>query len=162
MKRSSLSYDPARGAERRKRREARRQAEGPRPEDTARDTRRAAREELREASRRAAPAPKRQPISVASPEQRAAVAGKHCLVCPVKRVDPAHLIPVGVCHDGDGDPRAVVPLCRTHHRAYDTGELDLLPYLEPTFRVALAFAVERYGLIATMRRVTNTRSTEAT
>lgn len=157
MKRSRLSYDPVQAAERRKRRETRREQEGPRPEDTARDERRAAREQLREASQRAAPPPKRRPISEASPEQRAAVAGQRCLVCPIKRVDPAHLIPVGVCRDGDGDPRAVVPLCRTHHRAYDTGELDLLPYLEPTFRVALAFAVERYGLMSTVRRVTNTR-----
>jgi hypothetical protein len=100
---------------------------------------------------------KRRPISQASPEQRAAVAGKACVVCRETPTDPAHLIPAGMCPDGDGDPRAVVPLCRSHHRAFDQGGLDLLPFLEPHYRNELAFAVERFGLMSTVRRVTNQR-----
>jgi hypothetical protein len=63
--------------------------------------------------------------------------------------------------DSQDDPLAVVPLCREHHRAYDTGQLDLLPYLEPHWRDELAFAVQRYGLISTLRRVNNHRADRA-
>lgn len=132
-------------------------ADGPRPEDLAREERRTALQEASDASRREAPKPKRKLISEASPQQRAAVAGKACIVCRERPVDPAHLLPRGLCADGDGDARAVVPLCRRHHRLYDTGLLDLLPYLEPGFRTELAFAVERHGLLSTVRRVTNER-----
>jgi hypothetical protein len=45
-----------------------------------------------------------------------------------------------------------------HHRAYDRGELDLLPYLEPAWRAQLAHAVGHVGLIAALRRITGTRS----
>ena len=34
-----------------------------------------------------------------------------------------------------------MPACRRCHRAYDRGELDLLPYLEPAWRAQLAHAV---------------------
>lgn len=173
MKRGgNLSSDPARAAERRERREQRRATEPPRPEDIAREARRKAREAARSQSvaltnghtprtplKRTvkATATKRRPISEASPQQRAAVALKACVVCRESPTDPAHLIPVGMCPDGDGDPRAVIPLCRVHHREYDEGGLDLLPYLEPHFRAELAFAVERFGLLSTVRRVTNQR-----
>jgi hypothetical protein len=65
-----------------------------------------------------------------------------------------------LCPDTDGDPRAVVPLCRRHHDAYDHEGLDILPFLEPHFRVELAFAVERFGLLSTLRRVTNERESD--
>ncbi len=89
-----------------------------------------------------------------------------CLVCRghAGACHPAHVIDRSLCGEGADDPRAVVPLCPEHHRAYDDGagggHLDLLPYLEPHHRDVLAFAVERVGLIATLRRVTNDRRAE--
>ena len=102
----------------------------------------------------------RKPVSVASPEQRTFVAGQPCLVDASHegKVHPAHLIPRGLLTEGQEDARAVVPLCPLCHRLYDTGELDLLGHLEPRFRVELAFAVERFGLVSTLRRVTNERA----
>ena len=67
------------------------------------------------------------------------------------RIDPAHLIPRSL--GGCGDPLCVVPLCRRCHRAYDRGELDLLPYLEPAWRAQLAHAVGHVGLIGALRRI---------
>jgi len=63
---------------------------------------------------------------VATDAQRAAVAGRCCIVCGSdRRIDPAHLIPRSL--GGCGDPLCVVPACRRCHRAYDRGELDLVP-----------------------------------
>ena len=75
--------------------------------------------------------PLQRTASMAATEgQRAAVAGRRCVVCGIDRpIDPAHLIPRSL--GGCGDPLCVVPACRRCHRAYDRGELDLLPYLEP-------------------------------
>src|SRR5438270_1032870 len=88
----------------------------------------------------------------ASERQRAAVAGRPCIVCGSdKRTDPAHLIPRSI--GGCGDPLCVTALCRRCHRAYDRGELDLLPYLEPAWRAQLAHAVGHVGLIAALRRI---------
>jgi hypothetical protein len=88
----------------------------------------------------------------ASECQRAAVAGRSCIVCGTDmRIDPAHLIPRAL--GGCGDRLCVVPLCRRHHRAYDRGELDLLPYLEPAWRAQLAHAVGHVGLIGAVRRI---------
>ncbi len=102
----------------------------------------------------------RRAISVASPEQRTFVAGQPCLVNAAHegKVQPAHLIPRGMLTEGQEDARAVVPLCPSCHRLYDDGNLSLLEYLEPRFRVEIAFAVERFGLLSTLRRVTNERS----
>jgi hypothetical protein len=47
-------------------------------------------------------------------------------------------------------------LCRLHHRAYDRGELDLLPYLEPAWRAQLAHAVGHVGLIGALGRISGT------
>ncbi len=95
------------------------------------------------------------PKASASDAQRAKVAGRACLVCGRTVVDPAHLVSraLGGCDDAD----CVVALCRPHHRAFDTGRLDLLPYLEPASRVELAHAVGHLGLIGTLRRVTGRR-----
>jgi len=52
--------------------------------------------------------------------------------------------------------RAVRPrtaLCWLHHRAYDTGRLELLPYLEPRWRAEIAHAVMHLGLIGAYRRL---------
>jgi hypothetical protein len=51
----------------------------------------------------------------------------------------------------------VVPLCRRCHGAYDRGDLDLLPYLEPAWRAQLAHAVGHLGLIGALRRVSGHR-----
>ena len=101
--------------------------------------------------------PLQQRASMAATErQRAVVAGRTCIVCGTdRRIDPAHLIPRAM--GGCGHPLCVVPACRTHHRAYDRGELDLLPHLEPAWRAQLAHAVGHVGLIAALRRITGTR-----
>jgi len=89
----------------------------------------------------------------ATDAQRAAVAGRCCIVCGTdRRIDPAHLIPRSL--GGCGHPLCVVPICRLHHRAYDRGELDLLPYLEPGWRAQLAHAVGHVGLLGALRRIT--------
>jgi hypothetical protein len=93
----------------------------------------------------------------ATDAQRAAVAGRTCIVCGSdRRIDPAHLIPRSL--GGCGDPLCVVPLCRQPcHRAYDRGELDLLPHLEPGWRPQLAHAVGHVGLIGALRRISGSR-----
>jgi hypothetical protein len=92
----------------------------------------------------------------ATERQRAAVAGRRCIVCGSdRRIDPAHLIPRSL--GGCGDPLCVVPLCRFHHRSYDRGELDLLPYLEPASRAQLAHAVAHVGLVGALRRISGQR-----
>lgn len=93
----------------------------------------------------------------ASTAQRAKVAGRCCLVCgSPTRIDPAHLIPRSL--SGCDEPDCVVALCRSHHRAYDSGRLDLLPALEPGARRELAHAVGHVGLLGTLRRVTGQRA----
>jgi hypothetical protein len=92
----------------------------------------------------------------ATERQRAAVAGRRCIVCGTdRRIDPAHLIPRSL--GGCGDPLCTCPLCRACHRAYDRGELDLLPYLEPAWRAQLAHAVGHVGLIGALRRISGKR-----
>lgn len=92
----------------------------------------------------------------ATDEQRAAVAGRTCIACGSEhRVDPSHLIPRSL--GGCGDPLCVTALCRRCHRAYDSGELDLLPYLEPAWRAQVAHAVGHVGLVGALRRITGER-----
>lgn len=95
----------------------------------------------------------------ASAEQRAKVAGQACLVCGRSGVDPAHVIPRSL--GGCDRPDCVVPLCREHHRAYDTGRLDLLSHLEPHWQRELAHAVEHAGLLGALRRLTGRRDARA-
>jgi hypothetical protein len=97
----------------------------------------------------------RSPVSPASPAQRARVAGRACLVCGGRPVDPAHLVPRSL--GGCDQPECVVPLDRRCHRAYDRGELDLLPHLEPRYRAELAHGLAHIGLVALLRRVTGAR-----
>lgn len=80
--------------------------------------------------------------------------GNACLVCWKSPTDRAHLIDRSLVPDRYEDPRRVVFLCREHHDAYDAHELDLLPYLEPTHRSELSRAVEVFGLLGTLERVT--------
>jgi hypothetical protein len=98
---------------------------------------------------------RRSPVSPASPAQRDKVAGRACLVCGRRPVDPAHLVPRSL--GGCDHPDCVVPLCRHHHRIYDHGELDLLPHLEPHFRTELAHGLTHLGLLRLLRRVTGLR-----
>lgn len=74
-----------------------------------------------------ASAKRRGGVSPASPAQRTAVDGQPCIVCGDSPVDPAHL--VARAHGGCDSPLCVVPLCRSCHRAFDDGELDLLAVL---------------------------------
>jgi predicted restriction endonuclease len=99
----------------------------------------------------------RTALAPVSPAQRAKVGGLRCLVCgAVTHVDPAHLVPrtLGGCDAAD----CVVPLCRTHHRAYDQGRLDLVAYLEPQWRAEVAHAVCHLGLMRTLRRLSGRRA----
>ena len=103
----------------------------------------------------------RTPSMAATDAQRAAVAGRQCIVCGAgSRIDPAHLISRSL--GGCGEALCVTALCRPCHRAYDRGELDLLPYLEPAWRAQLAHAVGHVGLIGALRRITgNSRFADA-
>jgi hypothetical protein len=80
--------------------------------------------------------------------------GNACIVCWRSPTDRAHLIDRSLAPDPHGDPARVVFLCREHHEAYDAHELDLLPYLEKRHRHELARAVELFGLLGTLQRVT--------
>ena len=96
------------------------------------------------------------PVAPASPEQRAKVAGRACISCGSRRrIDPAHI--TARSRGGCDHPDCVVPLCRACHRAFDRGELDLLPKLEPGFRAELAHALTHLPLVALLRRVTGVR-----
>jgi hypothetical protein len=93
-----------------------------------------------------------------SPAQREKVAEQACVVCWRGPCDPAHLIPRSLVADHLGDPIRVVPLCREHHRLYDTGELDLLPHLRQWRReVSHAVAIHPGGILGALDRITNTR-----
>jgi hypothetical protein len=115
---------------------------------------RRARLERRAPLRRRTPL-RRKAVSPASEAQRAKVAGRSCLVCGKRPVDPAHLVPRSL--GGCDEPDCVVPLDRRCHRAYDRGELDLLPYLEPWYRAELAHALTHLSLLSLVRLVTETR-----
>jgi hypothetical protein len=75
----------------------------------------------------------------ASAAQRLKVIEAPCLVCGRTRVDAAHLVPqrLGGCEA----PECVIPLCRTHHRLYDTGGLALALQLGPEHERELAHAL---------------------
>jgi hypothetical protein len=61
---------------------------------------------------------------------------------------------------GCDDPLCVVALRRAHHRAYDRGRLDLVPYLEPRFRDQIAHAVGHVGLVGALRRRSGRRDAD--
>jgi hypothetical protein len=99
----------------------------------------------------------RAPFAPASPQQRAKVAGRPCLVCHrTVRIDPAHLVPRSL--GGCDDALCVIALCRPCHRAYDRGELDLVAYLEPHHRAEAAHAVTHLGLARALRRISGQRA----
>jgi hypothetical protein len=75
------------------------------------------------------PRARKPTFTPASKAQRAKVALTSCAVadCASVACDPAHLTPRA--RGGCDDPDCVVSLCRTHHRQFDDGALDLLPHL---------------------------------
>lgn len=96
---------------------------------------------------------KRRSLSC-TPQQKARIEGKSCVVCASPYVEPAHLIDRSLAPTAGQDERAVIALCRRDHEMYDAHELDLSPYLEPRYREETAFAVENFGLWKTVRRLT--------
>ena len=99
---------------------------------------------------------KSRPKGTTSQAQRDKNRAQWCVVCMEPATDPAHLIAVGFSTIGQDDERATIPLCRQHHDEYDKGGLALLPY-EDRFLPEIAYAVERFGLLTVLRRVTNQR-----
>jgi hypothetical protein len=98
----------------------------------------------------------RRALGRASLAQRAAVRGARCIVCGTDRaIDPAHLVPRSL--GGCDHPLCVVALCRIHHRGYDRGRLDLVPYLEPRHRAQAAHAVGHLGLVGALWRLSGRR-----
>jgi hypothetical protein len=88
----------------------------------------------------------------ASDAQRQKIVGGACIVClQTKGITPAHLVPRAL--GGCDHPDCVVALCWMHHRAYDTGRLELLPHLEPRWRAEIAHAVLHLGLAGASRRL---------
>jgi hypothetical protein len=98
---------------------------------------------------------RRSAVSPASRAQRAKVARRACIVCGGRPVDPAHLIPRSL--GGCDEPDCVVPLDRRCHRAYDRGQLDLLPHVEPRYRAGLAHGLLHLGLLGLLGRISGTR-----
>lgn len=99
---------------------------------------------------------RRRSSFAASPAQQEKCHGAFCLVCDRTPCDPAHVIDRSLITRGQDDALAVVALCRTHHDLYDRHELDILPELERWGRDELAYAVLRFGLISTLKRVSAT------
>ena len=63
------------------------------------------------------------------PQALAKKDGAVCRVCGNLPVDAAHIVPRSVAPNAGETEDAIVPLCREHHRQYDAGQLDVLPYL---------------------------------
>lgn len=100
----------------------------------------------------------RRAVSVCTPAQRARAKAMGCVVTgATEGIDPLHLIPRGMTTVGQDEPLAVVGCRRDIHRLYDSGDFDLLPFLTGRHDDAVAFAVERVGLITALERITNTR-----
>lgn len=97
---------------------------------------------------------KRRTISPASPEQRVKVRDAVSIVSAQGPCDPAHLWPRG--RGGCDHADCVVPLTREEHRAFDAGELDLLPYLQTYpvgMRPEVAHALTHCDLLALVHRL---------
>lgn len=100
-----------------------------------------------------------RPISPASTAQRLKRDLGACIVTgATTNVDPAHLCPRG--KGGCDDPLCVVPLARDVHRAFDDGQVDLMPYLcSSDYTAELQHALGHYrgNLLALLQRLTGTR-----
>lgn len=91
----------------------------------------------------------------ASREQRLAVKGKTCAYCGQEGVDPAHLCPRSL--GGCDDALCVVPICRRHHNAYDTGRLDLFVAVTEQYPEQYAHMVGHLGEQGAEWRLRNER-----
>jgi 5-methylcytosine-specific restriction endonuclease McrA len=81
---------------------------------------------------------------------------QRCRVCGGPYAEAAHLIPRSRVGPPAGEAQAnVVPLCRRHHRAYDEGGFDLLPFVTP---VEWAYAVSLVGVVEAGMRLSNRRA----
>lgn len=72
--------------------------------------------------------------------------GSVCAFCDIrvpKLLDAAHIIPVA--KNGSDDERNGLPLCPTHHRAFDTGLITIDP-LDHSLRVEGANSPDRLGI----------------
>lgn len=99
---------------------------------------------------------KRAAVSAASPAQRAKVKDAVSVISGQGPCDPAHIWPRSL--GGCGDALCVVPLTRDEHRAYDDGDLDLLPALVAQRRLAEiqhALTHVNGSLLRLLQRVTN-------
>ncbi len=107
-------------------------------------------------SRRSSP-PKRKPVSPASTAQREKVRDALCLITGQRGCDPAHVIPRS--QGGCDSPDCVIPLSRQAHRAFDSGDLDVLPAMIAAGMVAeMAHALEHAGSPLTLlERLTGER-----
>ena len=82
-----------------------------------------------------------------------------CRVCGEERVDRAHVIPRSIAPNGGDSGEHLIALCRSHHREYDGGHLDLLPYLTVDEQAAAVTAAG--GLMAAFRIITGNREAAA-
>ena len=100
--------------------------------------------------------PPRAPSLLFTPSARkwGDVAGA-CRVCGAERVDLAHVIPRSIAPNGGDQGASLVALCRSHHRDYDAGRLDLLPYLTVEEQAAAVTAAG--GIMAAFRVITGQR-----
>ena len=80
-----------------------------------------------------------------------------CRVCGRGPVEWAHLVPRRYDKEfGYKIPAdAIVPLCTEHHRAFDAGRLDLIPYLS---KAEQAFAVSVLGIVRALNRLGGSNS----
>lgn len=94
----------------------------------------------------------RRPISPASKEQRAKVAGTVCRICGHTPVHPAHVI--SRAQGGCNAPVCVISLCPEHHRLFDDGGLEVLGVLT---KEEQAHAVGHVGIMSALHRTTHLR-----
>jgi hypothetical protein len=95
---------------------------------------------------------KRAPFSPASPAQRAKIKGQRCVHCGRPATDPMHLWPRG--KGGCDDPQCVVPGCRSCHRLFDAGALDVLADLVRDFKPEIAHAQLHTDPVSLLARLT--------
>lgn len=100
---------------------------------------------------------KRGTISPASPEQREAVRDRLCVHCGAPGgCDPAHL--TSRAQGGCDDPLCVVALCRTCHRDFDEGNIDLSPILAlPEFAAERSHMASHLSLPQCLHRLSGVR-----
>ena len=97
------------------------------------------------------------PLGHASAEQKAKVEREGprletLISIPAEEVDPAHIVPRGI--GGCDHEDCVIGLKRADHRAYDRGEVDILPHLTLEEQ---AHTVSHLGILGALKRTTGER-----